>query len=319
MLIACCLWVIIATQSNGPDPQGWMDKQVQGGLDRLLRTHFIRRFPLIFDGGFLKYSYTFTLPRPLTASLTHLLHLSKTYDTPLANQMRNVIKLISQNQEQKLHHRVQEASMLISRRSKKKRNPESQESTNNAKRKRKSPQENSLPVSQEVEDTDSSQRTEAYLQAVHNQRSQFEGEGSMKTERRLNRIVGDVIGCIGRSSFECRRKRCGKLSYGQVPLVHYPIFEDIGQEGENLDDLLIEEEEEYEYVEEENSLSLEEGSLTAPQGDKVGYHTISDICEKIQEISCSNAIITDEEPDNNEGEDADEDEVEETDELVILE
>ncbi|WVW85648.1 hypothetical protein I302_107686 [Kwoniella bestiolae CBS 10118] len=208
----------------------WLQKQLNASLDRLLREHFIRRFPLIFDGGLLEYWSTFQLPRSIANSLTQLLHLSNTYHTPLAGQMKALIKPISQHQEHALYSSVRDASELQSRKSKRRKSSSQSQSqsqtqgqevsSGSAKKNRKARPPDPLSTAQEVEFMEPIDRCHANLQEVADKRKEWEEEGGNKTEKKLTRIIGDVIGQIGRGNFEERRRRPGRMSYKRIELVY---------------------------------------------------------------------------------------------------
>ncbi|WVQ68090.1 uncharacterized protein L199_006296 [Kwoniella botswanensis] len=270
----------------------WLLTQVRSSIDRLIREQFIRRFPLIFDGGLLSYSSTLHIPRGIPSALTHLLHLSNMYNTPLRQEMNQLLKPISLHQEEKLYSMVRGGSELQARRGKRKSIPQSQIQSQGeqgpsypSKKKRQSD-------SPEVEFMDPSDRCHAYLEQVMHKRREWDGEGSNKTEKKLKRIIGDVLGQIGRSNFEYRRRKPGKMSYNKIKLVSngteiskentsfstaqphikvgnpfsipqsYPEIDKVG-DTESIaayssgNELLIDQEDEYQPYEEDDELLLE--------------------------------------------------------------
>ncbi|OCF76157.1 hypothetical protein I204_03456 [Kwoniella mangroviensis CBS 8886] len=201
----------------------WLQTQLESSIDRLFREQFIRRFPLIFDGGLLKYSSALHVPRGIPSALTQLLHLSNMYNTPLAKEMKTLLKPISQHQEQRLYTTVREASDLQARKGKRKSHSQSQAqnqiqegSSSLSKKKRTSDPPTSLSFELDMESMDPSDRCHAYLQRVMLERREWEDEGGNKTEKKLKRIIGDLFGEIGRSSFEIKRRKAGKMSYSRV-------------------------------------------------------------------------------------------------------
>ncbi|WWC93753.1 hypothetical protein V866_000589 [Kwoniella sp. B9012] len=204
----------------------WLLTQVRSSIDRLIREQFIRRFPLIFDGGLLSYSSTLHIPRGIPSALTHLLHLSNMYNTPLRQEMNQLLKPISQQQEESLYSLVREASDLQAKKGKRKSHSQSQAqsqiqegSSSPSKKRRTSDPPSSLSSELDMKSMDPSDRCHSYLQRVVYERREWEDEGGNKTEKKLKRIIGDVLGQIGRSNFECRRRKPGKMSYNKIKLV----------------------------------------------------------------------------------------------------
>ncbi|WWC71591.1 uncharacterized protein I206_105549 [Kwoniella pini CBS 10737] len=202
------------------EPHSWLSTQVRQGVDKLLRLHFIRRFPLIFDGELLQHSTTFTLPRQIPNALAHILLLSNTHGTPLAPQMCKLIKSITSGCQEELKSIVEISVDLPTRQ--KKRKSESQESsstTSLSAKKRRMLQDSKISevAINYVGDIDPIQ---SYLQAVAEKRKTWEIEGRSRTEQRLSRIIGDVLGQIGRSNFAEKWRRSGKMSYNKIQLLH---------------------------------------------------------------------------------------------------
>ncbi|WWD02556.1 hypothetical protein V865_000596 [Kwoniella europaea PYCC6329] len=281
---------LISSQNDTHDT--WLQTQLESSTDRLIREQFIRRFPLIFDGGLLNYSSILHIPRSIPGALTHLLHLSNMYNTPLRQEMNQLLKPISLHQEQILYSIVREGSELQARKGKRKSIPQSQIHSEGEQSSLYPSKKKRQPDSPDVEFMDPSDRCHAYLEQVMDKRREWEGEGGNKTEKKLKRIIGDVLGQIGRSNFEYRRRKPGKMSYNKIKLVSndtaiskenasistaqphikvgnpfsipqsYPEIDKLGNT-ENIaayssgDEHLIDQEDEYQPYEEDDELWLE--------------------------------------------------------------
>ncbi|WVQ99986.1 hypothetical protein IAU59_007129 [Kwoniella sp. CBS 9459] len=208
-----------------------IDDQVRRAIDRLLRTHFIRRFPLIFDGGFNEYGSCLATPRSLFSSLTHFLHLANTHNPSFSDNANMVMDSIAKTQHKNLRKMVKQAADLPARKGKRKKSKadssqsQSSGSSPSKKAKRHASQH---PSSQPIEEVESDsepldgakRRANTYLREIEKAREAWEKKGARGAETRLHRIVGDAFGVIGRASFESRRKRGGGMSYNQIPLEH---------------------------------------------------------------------------------------------------
>ncbi|WWC90730.1 uncharacterized protein L201_005667 [Kwoniella dendrophila CBS 6074] len=262
----------------------WLTIQIQECHNRLIKDHLIRRFPLIFDGGLLQYSSICEIPRALTSSLAQLLHLSATYATPLAKELKTAVKSISLHQDHQLSSAIHVITNLPTRKQKLTRTSESQESGSSPSKRRKGDELSSTAESGLM---DGNSRAQAYITEVTKKRKQWEDEAGMKTEKKLKRIIGDVLGQIGRSTFEERRRRAGRLSYSRLNLSYIDQQElsgtprltpqsptnanddtaqvpqaQISQADDTEDELLIHEEDDYELYDEDEELLLEAADIS---------------------------------------------------------
>ncbi|WVO13455.1 hypothetical protein L204_101071 [Cryptococcus depauperatus] len=226
-------------QENGVLLQtDWLNQQVNTVLNRLLVGHFIRRFPLIFDGQLAKVIPTFAIPQSLTNSLAHASHLAKTHGTPLNKRLQMVMSELATLQLDVLSSSVMQAENIPMKKDWK--------TESVRKRQKRAKQRNSnselsncdqvyveqLPTDQVKEsvknqmqgkelDDNPTPRATAYINQVETSVNSFESQYTSQQEaKKIQRIVGDALAHIGRSNFMAKRRYGGRLAYGVIKILH---------------------------------------------------------------------------------------------------
>ncbi|WWC63273.1 uncharacterized protein I303_105873 [Kwoniella dejecticola CBS 10117] len=220
----------LSASQHVSDKRGsWISGQIRQGLDRLIRVHFIRRFPLIFDGGLLQYSTSCGLPGKISKSLAKMFNLSNDFGTPLAVQMKECITSMTCIQESELH-RIAETAVNLPTRKRKRYSSQNQNQNPNQdqhittggcspKKHRIGRNVNASHDGEVIEPSDSD-RMQLYIRQVKDRRKEWENEGNCKVEKRLCRVISDVTGQMGRSKFIRRRVRAGRMSYNRIEILH---------------------------------------------------------------------------------------------------
>ncbi|OWZ43160.1 hypothetical protein C343_03755 [Cryptococcus neoformans C23] len=231
-------------EGNGPvellledqHPRNWLDDQIRNACQKLLLKHFlryviltftiysgsrvyhyIRRFPLIFDGRLAETLPKYTVPSQLISSVSHFALLSTAYDTPLSQKLGEIMEKITRQQQGFLSFKVDQTVNLPARKDRKleagrKRRKRLKQITQGINQLDSTQQENEQPENENDATIKINRRKEWYLEQVKASTDTSESRGMGQEERRITRVIGDAIGLICHNDFKMKRNRGGRLS-----------------------------------------------------------------------------------------------------------
>ncbi|KAK8854808.1 hypothetical protein IAR55_003547 [Kwoniella newhampshirensis] len=229
---------------EGTGETSWQDHQLNDSIEKFIRTHLIKRFPMVFDGGLLAISPSFRLPSPLISSITHFLQTSSTHETALTAHAKEIIINIIDLQDNFLNKRVQQAVVLPARKDRKLERARKKRRTEADRLKEREPLEKIKNNGQEIRSRyqasgmsqmsttseanrhdpdiqDPEERAGTYLAQVKHAMGVSENDAQSRGEVRLKRVLGDSLAFIGKSIFQARRRTGGRMAYGRIKVVHH--------------------------------------------------------------------------------------------------
>lgn len=208
-------------------PRNWLDDQIRNACQKLLLKHFLRRFPLIFDGRFTETLPKYIVPSQLISSVSHFARLSIAYDTPLSQKFGEIMEKVTRQQQEFLSFKVDQTVNLPARKDRKleaarkrqkrlKQVTQGKNQLDDTQQEKEQPDENDATV-------EINRRKQRYLEQVKASTDASDKYGMRCKERRISRIIGDAIGLICRSDFEMKRNRSGRLSAAGTKVNHLCI------------------------------------------------------------------------------------------------
>ncbi|WVQ74903.1 hypothetical protein IAR50_004511 [Cryptococcus sp. DSM 104548] len=199
--------------------QSWLDQQLERALNKLLMGHFLRRYPLIFDGETYRIAAKTTPGPSLFSSLAHIQRLEVKHNLATGSSLLDSMARLALAQQNSLKARVHRAVSLPA---KKDRKTEAAHKRQKVARERESAAGDGKDVAIDLYKVDRDERRGAYLEEVKASIDRSDKQGPRKAETKLKRIVGDAIVFLGRKDLEARRQGRRKLGYGRVKLVCPP-------------------------------------------------------------------------------------------------
>ncbi|KAL0249850.1 hypothetical protein I308_103153 [Cryptococcus tetragattii IND107] len=195
----------------------WLDHLIGNACQKLLLRHFLRRFPLIFDGRFTEALPKYILPSQLISSVSQFAWLSTAYDTPLHQKIGEIMKKVTWQQQEFLSLKLDQTVNLPARKDRKlEASQRRQKRLKQAKQDRdqldRIPKEKGSPEDEDEAIIGINRRKERYMEQLKASMDASDNRGMRRDERKISRIIGDAIGLICRSDFEMRRNRGGRLS-----------------------------------------------------------------------------------------------------------